>query len=222
MEPPVVLRHFIYGYEMKPQFSTLISLTLLMAVILLPFAFSAFYIPLMRDFAFDFLEATRSDLYKMITGFIALAFVLFEMILTVRKRGRRWRISIPGSMMLWRTLHIFLGVALVAVILIHTSGVTGHNFNAIFLWVFFATSLSALIGVVAETGVLESSRKYFGFIPPQMEAMPFGAALKSLPTTTKGPLIRGLRLFWLSTHIILVSIFMVMLVFHIFLAFYFQ
>ncbi len=202
---------------MKPKFSTLIILTLVMAAILLPFAFSGLYMPAMRENAFDLLEVTRTDQYKMITGFTALALVIFEMVLTVRKRGRRWKITLPGSILLWRGLHIFLGVGLVAMILIHTGGATGKNFNAIFLWVFFGASVSALTGVVAETGVLESSRKYFGLVPPQ-----FGRLGKAVPTTTKGPLIRGLRHLWLSSHIILVAIFMVMLVFHIFLAFYFQ
>jgi len=202
---------------MKPKFSTLIILTLVMAAILLPFAFSGLYMPTMRENAFDLLEATRTDHYKMITGFTALAFVIFEMVLTVRKRGRRWKITLPGSILLWRVLHIFLGVGLVAMILIHTGGATGKNFNAIFLWVFFGASVSALTGVVAETGILESSRKYFGLVPPQ-----FGRLAKAVPTTTKGPLIRGLRHLWLSSHIILVAIFMVMLGFHIFLAFYFQ
>ena len=102
-------------------------------------------------------------------------------------------------------------------ILVHTWGSTGSNFNAIFLWVFFGVSLSALTGVVAETGILESPYKYFRFVPLQL-----GSLVKSTPKITKGPLIRGLRLFWLSTHIILVSIFVVMLGFHIFLAYYFQ
>lgn len=202
---------------MKPKFSTLIILLLITAVVLLPFALSPLYVPLMREHSFDLLEALQGDLYKMITGFIALAFVVLEMLLTVRKRGRRWKITIPGSMVLWRSLHIFLGVGLIAMILVHTGGQVGDNFNAIFLWVFWGTSLSALMGVVAETGVLESPRKYFGLVPLKL-----GAVAKVFPTTTKGPLIRGLRLVWLSSHIILVSLFMVMLVFHIFLAFYFQ
>lgn len=202
---------------MKPKFATLIILTLITAAILLPFAFSSLYIPLLRDRAFGFLEFIRTDQYKLITGFIALAFVLFEMVLTVRKRGRRWHIKIPGSILFWRSLHVFLGVGLVVAILIHTGGATGGNFNGLFLWIFFATSLSALVGVVAETGILESSRQRFSLVPVQ-----WGAIAKALPSTTKGPLIRSLRLFWLSSHIILVCLFMVMLGFHIFLAFYFQ
>ena len=202
---------------MAPKFSTLILLTLITAVILVPFAVSDLYLPLIRAQAFWLLDFTRSDWYKQTTGFIALAFVLFEMVLTLRKRGRRWKISIPGSVWMWRSLHIFLGVGLIAITLIHTWGATGVNFNAIFLWVFFGVSLSALMGVIAETGILESSQKYFRLIPFEI-----GPWTKAIPQTSKGPLIRGLRLFWLSTHIILVSLFIVMLGFHIFLAYYFQ
>ena len=202
---------------MTPKFSTLIVLTLITAVVLVPFAISDLYLPMLRNQAFGLLDFSRTDLYKQTTGFMALAFVLFEMILTLRKRGRRWRIAIPGSMWMWRSLHIFLGVGLIAMILIHTWGATGSNYNAIFLWVFFGVSLSALVGVVAETGILESPYKYFRLVPFQL-----GSLTKVMPQVSKGPLIRGLRLFWLSTHIILVCIFIVMLGFHIFLAYYFQ
>ncbi|MEM8722753.1 MAG: hypothetical protein AAGE84_26270 [Cyanobacteria bacterium P01_G01_bin.39] len=202
---------------MKPKFSTLIILTLLSAAILAPFAVSPIYIPILRAQAFDVLYFLQGNLYKQITGYISLAFVIAEMILTVRKRGKGWKVklSVPGSMQMWRSLHIFLGVGLLAIVLIHTIGVAGINFNAIFLWVFFGVSLSALVGVVAETGVLESSQKHF--------LTWIGAAEgKKVPGLSKGVMIKGMRAFWLNTHIILVSLFFVMLVFHIFLAYYYQ
>jgi len=202
---------------MKPKFSTLIILTLVVAAILTPFALSGGYIPMMRDRNFNALVLLQTDLYKLITGFAVLALVLFELVLAVRKRGRRWKISVPGSILFWRSLHIFVGVGLVAAVLLHTGGAIGDNFNAIFLWVFFGVVLSALIGVVAETGILESSQKYFSLIPDRWPIL-----AKRFPQISKGPLIRKLRFFWLSTHIILVSMFCVMLGFHIFLAFYFQ
>lgn len=200
---------------MKPQFSTLIALTLLSALILAPFAFSSVYIPVLRANSFDFLQFIQGELYKQITGYISLAFVLLEMVLTARKRSRGWKfkISIPGSMQLWRSIHIFAGVALLGATLVHTFGVNGLNFNAVFLWVFFGVTLSALVGVVAETGVLESSRRYFGWGSPKSDrAMLF----------SKGSLIRQMRKIWLFSHIFLVNIFIVMLVIHIFLAYYYQ
>ena len=203
---------------MKPKFSTLIILTLISAAILAPFAVSPIYIPVLRERAFDVLTFLQANLYKQITGYVSLAFVLAEMILTARKRGRGWKIklSVPGSMQLWRKLHIYLGVGLLAIVLIHTIGVAGINFNAIFLWVFFAVSLSALVGVVAETGVIESPAKRF--LPMLQTATPDG---KKVPGISKGNMVRGMRALWLSTHIILVGLFFVMLIFHIFLSYYY-
>jgi len=202
---------------MKPKFSTLIILTLLSAAILAPFAVSPIYIPVLRNNAFAVLSFLQENLYKQITGYVALAFVLAEMVLTVRKRGKGWKIklSVPGSMQMWRSLHIFLGVGLLAMVLIHTIGVAGINFNAIFLWVFFGVSLSALVGVVAETGVLESSQKRF------LPWLTTNASGKKVPGISKGSMIKGMRSFWLNTHIILVSLFFVMLGFHIFLSYYY-
>ncbi|MDJ0594992.1 MAG: hypothetical protein QNJ72_34280 [Pleurocapsa sp. MO_226.B13] len=204
---------------MKPKFSTLIILTLLSAAILTPFAVSPIYIPILREQAFDVLYFLQANLYKQITGYLSLAFVILEMVLTLRKRGRGWKIklSVPGSMQLWRSLHIFLGVGLLAIVLVHTIGVAGINFNAIFLWVFFGVSLSALVGVVAETGVLESPQKRF--LSWLKTATPNG---KEIAGISKGNMVRSMRALWLSTHIILVGIFFVMLAFHIFLAYYYQ
>lgn len=263
---------------MKPRFSTLIFLTLLTAVILLPFALSSTYMPILRDRAFDIYELFRTDMYKQATGFVLLALVLLEMGLAIRKRGRKWKIKIPGSMMLWRSLHIFVGVFLIAAVLIHTVGATGLNFNAVFLWVFFAVSLSALIGVVAETGILETDfirafqiqmlkRKEFSrsvpsnatpvpeeqavaahaesrlSVKPQQQKSSGFSSRKSdrsdtsdpiftpegtaklpwvISAISKGPIIRGLRAIWLSSHIFLVSVFTIMLGFHILLAYYYQ
>ncbi|ELS02394.1 hypothetical protein Xen7305DRAFT_00021080 [Xenococcus sp. PCC 7305] len=204
---------------MKPKFSTLIILIFLAAAILAPFALSQIYIPILREQSFDLLLFLQGELYKQTTGYIALAFVLFEMILAARKRGRGWivQIKVPGSILMWRRLHIFLGVGLLSIVLIHTIGVNGLNFNAIFLWIFFGVSLSALVGVVAETGIVESPRKRF--LIWLSSKKPNGEKTSGI---SKSLMIRKLRSFWLGTHIILVSIFFVMLGGHIFLVYYYQ
>jgi len=196
----------------QPSFKALIGLTLLTAVLLTPFALSAHYLDALRDNSFDLHRFIRGELYKQSTGYVALAFVVGELLLTVRKRGRGWisRLKLPGSMMLWRSIHIFMGVALLGAVLVHTLGATGFSFNAVFLWVFFAATLTALVGVVAETGILESTRSYFGKLPGSDTVL------------TKGPLIRGLRAIWLVSHIFFVCVFTVMLIFHIVLAYYYQ
>lgn len=197
---------------MKPKFSTLIILTLLSAILLIPFALSPMYLDALRERSVDLHRLIRGELYKQITGYVALAFVVLEMLLSLRKRGRSWpgKLKLPGSVIFWRSLHVFLGVGLLAVIVVHTIGSTGLNYNAVFLWVFFAVTLSALVGVVAETGIIESPRKLFS-LPGNKEFV-----------ITKGPLIRNLRAVWLPAHIFLVSIFMLMLGFHVFLAYYYR
>lgn len=201
----------------KIKFSTFIGLTFLVVALLAPFALSQLYLEVLRDRAFSWHQFIVGDTYKLATGYIALFFVLLEMLFTLRKRGRQWKISLPGSILVWRGLHIFTGVGLLAIVLLHTGGATGLNFNAIFLWVFFAVTLSALVGVTTETGVLESTRKYFSLVPERA-----GKIAKIFPTFSKGKLIRQLRDIWLSTHIITVCAFFIMLVFHIFLAYYYQ
>ncbi|EKV03292.1 hypothetical protein Lepto7375DRAFT_5584 [Leptolyngbya sp. PCC 7375] len=197
---------------MKPKFSTLILLTLASALLLLPFAISPIYLDALRERSVELHHFIRGEIYKQVTGYVALAFVVFEMLLSLRKRGRSWlvKIKLPGSVMLWRSVHIFLGVGLLAIVAVHTIGATGLNFNYLFLWVFFAVTLSALVGVVAETGILESPRKFFG-VPGNKDLV-----------MTKGPLIRNMRAVWLPTHIFLVSVFILMLGVHVFLAYYYR
>lgn len=205
-------RHTMRPRGIQPGFKVLIVLTLVTAALLAPFAFSDYYLEALRARSFDLHQFIRGELYKQGTGYAALVFVLLELLLTVRKRGRGWlaRIKLPGSMLFWRSTHIFLGVGLLAIVLIHTLGSNGLNFNAVFLWVFFATTLTAMVGVVAETGILESTRSYFGKLPGSSVVL------------TKGPLIRGLRAIWLTSHIFFVCVFAVMLGFHIALAYYYQ
>ena len=199
--------------------SNLIFLTFITAFLLTPFVFSPIYLPILRENNFEFHQFLLRNSYKLITGYIALFFAFLEIILTLRKRGRGWfiKIKIPGSLLLWRSLHIFVGVAFVGVILIHTAGSNGFNFNAIFLWVFFAVTLSALVGVVSEMRVLESSQRFFGGGTSNGNIL-----TQFLPRMSKAQLIRGLRDIWLSSHIFLVNVFFVMLAFHIFMAYYYE
>ncbi len=197
--------------KLQPTFKVLIGLTFLTALLLLPFVFSDSYLDMLRDNAVDLNGVIRGELFKQATGYVGMVFALFELVLVARKRGRSWfvKIKLPGSMNFWRSTHIFAGVGMLAMIGIHTLGATGLNFNAVFLWVFFAVTLTAVVGVVAETGVLESPRRQFGKLPWMSSAM------------SKGFMIRHLRLIWLNSHIFFVSIFFVMLVMHIALVYYY-
>ncbi|MEO0949509.1 MAG: hypothetical protein AAFY11_15470 [Cyanobacteria bacterium J06641_5] len=199
---------------MKPKFSTLIALTLLTAAFLSPFIFSPLYLPYLRETNFDLHELLQREIYKLVTGYVSLFLIVVEIALTARKRGRGWLVSLrlPGSMQIWRSVHIFVGVALVATTLVHTLGSHGLNFNATLLWVFFGVTLTALVGVVAETGLLEYPHRYLNLT----------FALGDAGKFSKGTLIKKLRGIWLTSHIILVNAFAVMLAFHIFLAYYYQ
>lgn len=211
---PFALSHF--SLDMQPKFSTLIILTLVSALLLVPFAVSPIYLDVLRDRSFDLHQFLRGELYKQGTGYASLVLVVVEMLLIARKRSRTWplKIKIPGSVMLWRRVHIFTGVALLALVLVHTIGTSGVNYNAIFLWSFMGVTLTALVGVVAETGVLESPRKVFSFAAPKLvEGKAAGIG--------KGALIRGMRAVWLSSHIFLVSVFSIFLAIHIFLVYYY-
>ena len=221
---------------MKPQFSTLIILTLVCAALLTPFAFSPIYLEMMQANSLDLHQFLRGEVYKQGTGYTALVLVGVEMMLTARKRSRKrpLKIKVPGAVMLWRAVHIFTGVALLGVVLIHTMGANGLNFNAIFLWVFFGVTLTALVGVVAETGILESPRKVFSFrtakLVPQTATAPnavkagIAAGTENIGKGSigKGALVRGLREIWLKSHILLVSVFGLMLAFHIFLVYLYR
>ena len=97
---------------MKIKFSTLISLTFVTVALLIPFVFSPWYLPLLRESNFDLHLVFQGELYKQITGYISLFFIIVEMILIPRKRGRSWKVKVklPGSLLFWRSLHIFAGI----------------------------------------------------------------------------------------------------------------
>lgn len=206
---------------MKPKLTTLIVLSLACAVLLIPFSVSSVYLDAMRDRAFNLHQFTRGEVYKQGTGYASLVLVGIEMLLTVRKRSilpGKWKV--PGQMMLHRAVHIFTGIALVAFTLVHTVGVSGVNFNAILLWTFFGVTFTALMGAVAETSILESPKKEFGFIAPKRNSEELRKG--NVYAIGKGTLIRGMRAIWLPSHILLVSVFSLLLGLHIFLVYYYQ
>ncbi|MEL7068828.1 MAG: hypothetical protein AAGN15_09290 [Cyanobacteria bacterium J06581_3] len=223
---------------MQPKFSTLLILTVVSVLLLVPFTVSSIYIDALRDQAFDMHQFLRGEMYKQGTGYAALVLVFIEMLLTARKRSRSWpiKIKMPGSVMIWRSAHIFTGVALLAMVLIHTIGSRGINYNAVLLVSFVGVTLTAMVGVLAETGVLESPRKVFSFggfkkarsnskekDSAMAEAVVVGGAVASEPVGMgKGALIRAMRAVWLQSHIFLVSVFGILLTVHIFLVYYYQ
>lgn len=196
---------------MKPTFPSLAVLTAITLALLVPFFLSDWYLPALRDNAFELHQMLRRGQYKIVTGFICLGFFVLEMILTLRKRGRRWKVKVPGTILFWRSLHIFLGVGFIAITAIHTVGSLGSTFNRVFLVVFIALALIAMFGVALETRLVGISDRKIALVP-SVDALTF----------PKGQLIRNLRSAWLNIHIVLVSAFTAMLSIHIFLAFFYQ
>ncbi|MEM9512023.1 MAG: hypothetical protein AAF978_04960 [Cyanobacteria bacterium P01_E01_bin.48] len=196
---------------MRPTFPSLAVLTVVSLALLVPFFLSDWYLPLLREANFELHQILRRGLYKQITGFVCLAFFAVEMFLTVRKRGRKWHVKLPGSVLFWRSLHIFLGVGFIGMTAVHTMGSLGSTFNRVFLIVFIALALIAMFGVALETRLAGVKARKIALVPA-VDALTF----------PKGQLIRNLRSIWLGLHIVLVSAFAAMLSVHIFLAFFYQ
>ena len=82
-------------------------------------------------------------------------------------------------------------------------------------------TFTAMLGVLAETGVLSSPRKVFS-----RNSFNFGKQKseeeEKAVVIGKGALIRGMREVWLKSHIFLVSVFSIMLAVHIFLVYYYR
>lgn len=90
--------------------------------------------------------------FREVTGYIGLAFSLFQVLLSLRKRTRlTFGIAYP----LWRAIHILTGVGFLLVIVIHTGGRWGWNLNGWLLSAFTLTVFVGLVGKVLEAGLME-------------------------------------------------------------------
>lgn len=72
---------------------------------------------------------------KQISGFTLLGLALVVVLLSLRKRIRRFSF---GDFGLWRIVHTALGVAMMAVLFLHTGLNLGHNLNMALMSVFLA------------------------------------------------------------------------------------
>lgn len=100
------------------------------------------------------LSALWTDgLYKQISGFTLLGLSLIGLLLSLRKRVRRFTL---GSFGHWRVVHAGLGLATLGVLLLHTGLSLGANLN-FFLMVCFV-GLALLGGVAGVVTAYESGR----------------------------------------------------------------
>jgi len=90
----------------------------------------------------------RDGFWKQVSGFTVLALSVLALVLSLRKRIRRFR---AGDFPLWRIAHALLGVATVAVLLVHTGGRLGANLNLALMLAFLGVLAlgGAAGGVVA-------------------------------------------------------------------------
>jgi hypothetical protein len=106
---------------------------------------------------------------------------------------RKPGIPVPFSRHTFRSAHIVLGLALLGVVVLHTGGTWGSNLNGLLLGSFLLTIFIALIGKLLENRRLESR-------------------------ATK---VNDLRNVWLSAHLLMVAVTLVLLVFHVLSVYYF-
>jgi hypothetical protein len=102
-------------------------------------------------------------------------------------------IRVPFSRQTFRSAHIVLGLVLLIVIVLHTGGTWGSNLNGSLLASLLLTIFVALIGKLLENRRLESP----------------------------GTKVNDLRAVWLSVHLLLVAVTLVLLAFHVLSVYYF-
>jgi hypothetical protein len=90
--------------------------------------------------------------FREVTGYAGLALIIFELLLSVRKRTT---MPMPGSIPRWRVVHMFTGTGLVLVIVIHTGGRWGVNLNGLLLATFMAATFIGLGGKMLEARMIE-------------------------------------------------------------------
>jgi hypothetical protein len=90
--------------------------------------------------------------FREVTGYIGLTLILFELLLSLRKRTG---LPIPGSFPGWRVVHMVTGAGLVLVIVIHTGGRWGVNLNGLLLAACIAAIFVGLGGKALEARKIE-------------------------------------------------------------------
>lgn len=93
-------------------------------------------------------------LYKQISGFTLLGLGLIAVVLSLRKRVRWLRFGDYGA---WRFVHVALGAAAIAALVVHTGLHLGVNLNRYLMLSFLGV---ALLGAVS--GGMVASERHFG------------------------------------------------------------
>lgn len=92
-------------------------------------------------------ELWRDSLWKQVSGFSLLGLALLSLLVSARKRMRRFGL---GSFGQWRGFHALLGGLALLVLLVHTGGALGERINQ---WLVADFLLLALVGAVLGAAV---------------------------------------------------------------------
>lgn len=142
------------------------------------------------------------------TGFAALAFLAFQLMLTVKKR---WLVRMPRSFEAWRGAHKLNGLFVLWMVALHTGGVWGTRLNAAMMIVLVALMLLSQGGHVVKAYLYERARVSGGAAAASI------LRLHEAANTDEGWVHRvGLHL-----HVLLATLLWVLVAFHVIAVYYF-
>jgi hypothetical protein len=193
-------------------------------------------------------DLVRNHRYRELTGYLALALVGFQLLLSARKRGA---LPLKGPYAGWRSAHLLVGVGLVLVIVAHTGGRSGANLNGLLLGAFLAVTFVGLAGKAAEAWLIERLTQIgrgrpaapAPVLPASGPALIDQAAVLTVPVgggaaaaleararmrsagwgagRPGGAPLTRLRSVWLAAHVLIVCLMLVLLAYHVFSVYYF-
>ncbi len=148
-------------------------------------------------------KLSESHRFRELTGYGALALVAFEGLLILHKRGKLP--FMPGNRISWRSAHIFVGASLIPLVVIHTGGRWGSNLNGALLLSLMAVVLIGVAGKLIEAIHLQRNVQ-----SAKAEAGKEGGRRRA-----------PMHTYWLRLHMMLATVLVALLGFHIFSVYYF-
>lgn len=144
---------------------------------------------------------------RLVTGYTALALMLFQVLLAARSR-RRGRF--PGSVGGWRAVHRLLGTPLLLLVVTHSGGRLGGNLNLALLATLMGMMFVTQTGHVAKAYVRQQAKR-----APTADFRT--ARLHEAINGESGPI----HLVGLQLHVVLAALATVLLGFHVLTVYYF-
>jgi hypothetical protein len=121
-----------------------------------PLLASLFGVEVLRERIVALVHLMDNHRFRELTGYAALTLILFELLLSLRKRTS---LPLPVSFPRWRVAHMMTGVCLVLVIVVHTGGRWGVNLNGWLLSALILVTFVGLAGKLAEARRIERLTK---------------------------------------------------------------